>query len=368
MNLAFSLQDFPALNASLNGLAGVFLILGLIMIKTGKRKAHAGFMISALVASAAFLACYLTYHSLKAGVVTRFPKEFPTARIVYLTILISHTLLAVINLPMVIVTVVFAARRKFESHRRIARWTYPIWLYISATGVAVYFMLYQWFPASAAGEPADRAAPATLVAGPLIFDPGVFDYQAEPGQKEMTATFSMKNTGPDTITITKLDTSCSCLKVEADPKELKPGKSAEIIAVFDIDKSVGLAEKMVYVYTDAAGADENILMVRVEVPEVFSIEPEMMEWTVGDPLETREIVIRVVRDKPIRVLEAVSSRENMRCELKTVEEGREYRLELTPKSTSDIMLGMVRITTDCELEQFQHPMAFFAVKRADSSK
>ena len=364
MNPGFSVQDFPALNATLNGLAGLFLLLGLVMIKRGKKKAHGGFMIAALVASAAFLACYLTYHYLKAGVVTRFPEEFVTARKVYLAILISHSLLAMINLPMVIVTVVFAARRRFESHKRIARWTYPIWLYVSITGVLVYFMLYQWFPATASvGESGGENAAATLQAGHLVFDPAIFDYEAEPGEKEVTATFSMKNTGPEVVTIMKLDTSCSCLKIESDKMKLRQGDVAELVAVFDIAKSTGPAEKLVYVYTDAKGASENRLVVRVEVPPVFSIEPEMMEWTVGDKLETKEIVFKVVRDEPVRILEAVSSRENMECELKTIEEGREYRLALTPKSTGDIMLGMVRILTDCELEQYQRPMAFFAVKR-----
>ena len=355
------------MNATLNGLAGLLLVLGLIAIKGGGKKAHGAFMIAALIASAAFLASYLTYHYLKEGAVTRFPEEFPTARKIYLAILISHTILAMINLPMVIVTVALAARRRFESHRRVARWTYPVWLYVSATGVLVYFMLYQWFPASASGSGGEKP-PATLRAGPLVFDPAVYEYRAEPGEKEFTAKFTVKNTGTDPVAITKVDSSCSCLKAEADKKELLSGESAGIVAVFDIAKSSGEAEKLVYVHTDAPGAEESRLVVRVEVPEIFSIEPQMMEWTVGEPLETREIVFKVLRDRPIRILEAVSSRENMVCELRTIEEGREYRLALTPKSTDDIMLGMVRITTDCELDPFRNPMAFFAVKRAETPR
>ncbi len=143
--LAFSVSDFPPLNATLNGLSAVCLILGLILIKQGKKKAHRNAMIAALTFSTLFLGCYLTYHAMKQGVVTRFPTEFPVARKVYFSILIPHTILAVVNLPMIITTVVFAAKGNFVKHKKWARWTFPIWLFVCVTGVIVYFMLYQWY-------------------------------------------------------------------------------------------------------------------------------------------------------------------------------------------------------------------------------
>jgi protein SCO1/2/putative membrane protein len=134
------LVQFPKLNASLNATAGIFLCFGMIMIKARKVKAHAACMIAAVVASTAFLACYLTYHYLNGGRPTRFP-ESPW-KPVYLTILISHTILAVVILPMIAMTLVRAWRRQWDRHRRIASPTFWLWLYVSVTGVVVYWMLY----------------------------------------------------------------------------------------------------------------------------------------------------------------------------------------------------------------------------------
>ena len=145
MLLAFSISDFPPVNATLNGLSAICLVTGYCFIRSGKKREHMISMIGAVSFSAAFLTCYLVYHSLKGDVHTTFPAEYPLARKIYYPILISHIILAVVNLPMVIATVVLAARKKFEKHRKLARWTFPLWLYVSVTGVLVYFMLYQWF-------------------------------------------------------------------------------------------------------------------------------------------------------------------------------------------------------------------------------
>lgn len=140
-----TVSDLPVLNASLNALSAVFIFAGWIFIRRGRRTAHIACMVTALTTSALFLASYLTYHYLKAGHVTKFAHEgWP--RDVYLPLLTSHTILAVAVLPMIICTVVPALRARYDRHKRIARWTLPVWLYVSVTGVLVYFWLYQWFP------------------------------------------------------------------------------------------------------------------------------------------------------------------------------------------------------------------------------
>ena len=153
-----TVYDLPVVNATLNSLAAIFLIAGFICIKAKKAKAHILCMSCALLVSAAFLACYLYYHS----VVRHVPFAGQGGiRTVYFTLLISHIILAAVNLPMIILTVVPALRRRFDRHLRIARWTLPIWLYVSITGVIVYLMCYQWY-----GPPdwdAIRAARATAV-------------------------------------------------------------------------------------------------------------------------------------------------------------------------------------------------------------
>jgi uncharacterized membrane protein YozB (DUF420 family) len=138
-----TIHDLPAVNASLNGTATVLLMLGFYFIKRGTKLAHRNCMVGALIASIVFLACYLTYHFNVPGV-TRFqdPAWF---RPIYLTILLTHTVLAVVIVPMVIMTFLHAVRGDFEKHKKIVRWTWPIWMYVSFTGVLIYLLLYQIF-------------------------------------------------------------------------------------------------------------------------------------------------------------------------------------------------------------------------------
>jgi len=139
-----TLHDLPAVNATLNGLSAVLLTAGFIGIKRGNKVAHRNCMMAALTTSILFLACYLTYH-LTVKAVTRFvePQWF---RPIYLTILLTHTILAVAIVPMVIITLSRALRERFDAHKRIARWTWPAWMYVSVTGVIIYLLLYQIFP------------------------------------------------------------------------------------------------------------------------------------------------------------------------------------------------------------------------------
>jgi len=137
----------PALNASLNACAGVLICLGLYFIKRGARRAHERAMIAATVVSAAFLISYLTYHFAVVPKVGHTPfRGTGLARSAYLALLISHVLLAMVNVPLVALTLWRAWRKDWERHRRMARLTWPVWLYVSVTGVLVYFALYRWNP------------------------------------------------------------------------------------------------------------------------------------------------------------------------------------------------------------------------------
>ncbi|HTV60460.1 MAG TPA: DUF420 domain-containing protein [Verrucomicrobiae bacterium] len=140
MSSPIPLHSIPALNASLNGACTVFLLAGLYFIRRGKIAWHRASMITALVFSAAFLGFYLYYH-FNAGIV-RFGGH-GWIRPVYFALLIPHTILAIVNLPLILVTLSFALRRRFGSHRALARWAYPIWLYVSVTGVIIYLLLYR---------------------------------------------------------------------------------------------------------------------------------------------------------------------------------------------------------------------------------
>ena len=143
-----SLSDLPAVNASLNGLSAIFLTAGYYFIRRKNKVAHRNCMVSAFVTSTVFLACYLTYH-FSVKVVTKFPGQ-GWIRPVYFTILISHILLAFLIVPLVLMTLHRAVKARFELHKKIARWTWPIWMYVSVTGVLIYFLPYQIFPQQAA--------------------------------------------------------------------------------------------------------------------------------------------------------------------------------------------------------------------------
>ncbi len=132
--------DLPALNAVLNSASAILVLAGVYFIKQGNVTAHKTCMLAALGVSALFLTSYLIYHYQVGSV--RFEREGPI-RAVYLGILLTHTVLAAAVVPLVLRTVYLALKNRLDSHRRIARWTFPIWIYVSVTGVVVYLMLYQ---------------------------------------------------------------------------------------------------------------------------------------------------------------------------------------------------------------------------------
>jgi len=141
--------DLPLVNACLNATCTVLLVLGWAHIRAGRKEAHRNSMIAALCTSAAFLACYLYYHwkmqQVHGAAHTKFidPAWF---RPIYLTILLTHLVGAIAIVRLVLMTVSRAAKENFPAHKTIARWTLPIWLYVSVTGVVIYLLLYQVFP------------------------------------------------------------------------------------------------------------------------------------------------------------------------------------------------------------------------------
>ncbi len=139
MSIGVPLESLPKLNASLNAACTVFLVLGFIFIRNGKIRYHRFCMIVAFVCSTVFLGSYVYFH-LHAGVI-RFGGH-GWIRTVYLAILIPHTILAIVIVPLILITLSLALRDQFGRHRAIARWTLPLWLFVSVTGVIVYWLLY----------------------------------------------------------------------------------------------------------------------------------------------------------------------------------------------------------------------------------
>jgi putative membrane protein len=135
-----------AINATLNGLAAILLVGGYSAIRAGRTELHKKFMVSAFITSTIFLASYLVYHYRVHHVVLFQGQGW--IRPVYFTLLISHTILAVVIVPLILITLRRAWTERFDKHRQIARWTLPLWFYVSVTGVIVYFMVYQIYAPS----------------------------------------------------------------------------------------------------------------------------------------------------------------------------------------------------------------------------
>jgi uncharacterized membrane protein YozB (DUF420 family) len=135
------ISDLPALNAILNGTAATFLVAGYLQIRRGRMEPHKRCMLAALSSSALFLVSYLVYH---ANVGSRPFEGEGAVRVVYFVILVTHVVLAAVILPLALMTATRGLRAQYDRHVRIARWTLPIWLYVSVTGVVIYLMLYHW--------------------------------------------------------------------------------------------------------------------------------------------------------------------------------------------------------------------------------
>jgi len=138
-----SVTDLPAVNATLNGISAILLMAGYFFIRANRKIAHRNCMVGAFATSVVFLICYLTYHALAGHTSFKDPAWF---RPYYLAFLASHVVLAAAIVPLVLITLSRALRERFEAHQKIARWTWPLWMYVSVTGVLIYLLLYQIFP------------------------------------------------------------------------------------------------------------------------------------------------------------------------------------------------------------------------------
>lgn len=141
-----TVSDLPAINAGLNALSTVFLTVGYVLIRRGRRDGHRNCMIAAFVTSCIFLIFYVLHKILVRGVHTPFGGEGAIRRFYYI-MLFTHIVLAMAIVPLILITLSRALRQRWDLHRKIARWTWPLWMYVSVTGVLVYLMLYKWFPA-----------------------------------------------------------------------------------------------------------------------------------------------------------------------------------------------------------------------------
>lgn len=246
------------------------------------------------------------------------------------------------------------------------------WLLMSTAGIAILFALSVWFRPSEDSE--DTLQPSlsaddervTIVeekvrAGGLVFQPAFQVYRAEAGQRRVEVTFSVSNQGDKEVAIDRIISGCECLSVEISESPVPANSNAAITGIFDTEKLRGQSERKITVYLEGRSRPV-FLTTRIETEPVYTITEEMTSWEIGSPPETKRVEFRVVRDEPVRVLSAESKRMEVSCELVTIEEGRAYDLLLTPTSTNESLLGIVRLETDCEIESYARPLAYFSIQ------
>lgn len=198
--------------------------------------------------------------------------------------------------------------------------------------------------------------------GSLEFSPGFQAIKVAAGADSVETRIEVTNKGDHVVTITNLESGCACLSVEVDTKAIAPGSKAMISGTFSTGKLSGATEKMITVQTDESEVHKAFLKVRLEIAPLYEIRESMTNWEVGEEPVPKKVIFEVKRDKPIHVLKASSMRDEVTCELKTVEKGRLYELILTPESTEKTLLGIVKIETDCEIEAHANAMAYFSIQ------
>jgi Protein of unknown function (DUF1573) len=197
----------------------------------------------------------------------------------------------------------------------------------------------------------------------LVFEKDVVTEAAAPSSETHSSQFAFKNAGSKPVTISEIQTTCGCLGASSDKLVYQPGESGVVSATIKLGTFEGEVVKSIYVLSDDPESPKRMLQMKITIPKLMEITPEVTTWAVGETPTPKKMTIKVLRDEPIDVTAVTSTRENMTAELRELEKGRSYEVVLTPKSTSEPTLGAVKIETNCELARYKNRLAFFNVVR-----
>jgi len=199
----------------------------------------------------------------------------------------------------------------------------------------------------------------------LTFEKTELAHKATHAEKEFGVEFKFKVTGGKTIKIQDVATYCSCLKAKTKDgrMEFKDGEEGIIETAFELGSFEGEVAKQVVVITDDPAQHEITLTVRVTIPPIYKVVPESLAWTVGEEAKPKTMKFSIVDAKDIAVTALVSSRDNMLAEVKEVTKGREYEITLTPTTTAEPMLGVLRVETNAPYPRYQKRLLFFNVTK-----
>lgn len=204
---------------------------------------------------------------------------------------------------------------------------------------------------------------AGAAARALQFEAEEIEHAPEPADELVTVVYRYRNTSDQPVRFTGGETNCDCLKAEPDKLLLQPGESGEMRALFALGSMVGRQRKRVTLLTEEAGRPQRYdLFVVMDIPILVRIEPDVMRWTVGADPEPQVFDLRMTGDEPLNVTAVDSTRPGFEWELETLEQGRHYRLQVTPDSTARPTMGAMRIETDSPVPKYQRALAYFTIQ------
>ena len=209
--------------------------------------------------------------------------------------------------------------------------------------------------------------PAFLQAG-LVFDQDPLEINPKPEDEEVEATFTFKNTGDKAIHVTGLESSCSCLEASLDKADYQPGEKGTGKAKFKVSSFVGQHEKFLHIYTDDPKDNDIVMRAVIDVPALIDIEPKLLQWTLGEKPDAKELTVKISGPDPMKITKVSSTRESFGAEVKEVTPGREYRLIVKPTNTESIIVGGLKIETDSKIPKYQRQMAYFNVVRPEQAE
>ncbi|MCP5558365.1 MAG: DUF1573 domain-containing protein [Verrucomicrobiaceae bacterium] len=201
----------------------------------------------------------------------------------------------------------------------------------------------------------------------LVLDVKVIEVKPKPEDETASVTFTFRNNGTKAVTVTGLESACSCLSSELDRAIYEPGSTGTGKAEFKVTSFVGKHEKFVTVTTDDPAQPEWIIPFELDVPAVVDIEPKTVQWWIDEPVTSKDLVVKMLGDEPMKITKITSTREGVEFSWKEVKPGREYRITVKPKNTTDVMLGALKIETDSKIPKYARQMAFFSVYRQPAS-
>jgi len=190
------------------------------------------------------------------------------------------------------------------------------------------------------------------------------DVSASAEAEKVTIKFPFKNIGDTPVRLTKLDSTCGCIKAETDRTVYAPGADGELEAHFTLGSLVGTHQKVVYVDTAKPHEKRHRLTITLTVPEVVTITPKVTKWVLGGEADERVVDIKMAGEKPMNVTLVQSTRDQVEFHPETIEPGRHYRVRIKPNNTGTAIMGALKIKTDSPIPKYQSQMAFFSISRS----